>query len=277
MTTTIIFYQYKACTTEYFTYIRIKKYYTMAFVPCHNYSAINKTKWQYITTLLDIKWAWNEIMSPVKATIIARSRQKSQNLEFLLQKSVTNRQHIKDHQISLKCKQVSLSAVLIPPITFMANSYANTNHFKRMYTTWCSHISNNQQPCSEYVPWKESITETSPIYNANKCNYLLATVLLGTYKVAIKCGKIKKLTVVSVLFCYVTNNTQFKTKWLWWKIEHEDMILHSHLQGHTDRFNEYHPETVDVSHYYNSKLVNRFTAVRSKVLANHLQEIFQLT
>jgi len=44
-------------------------------------------------------------------------------------------------------------------------------------------------------------------------NYLLPIVFLGTYKVAIKCSKIKKLTL-SVLFCSVTNNIQFKTEWL---------------------------------------------------------------
>jgi hypothetical protein len=90
---------------------------------------------------------------------------------------------------------------------------------------------NNQQPCSEYVSWKESIIETSPIFSANKCNYLLA-IVFGTYKMAIKCGKIKKLRVVSVLTCYVTNNIQSKTKWLWWKTEHAELMLHSHLQGH---------------------------------------------
>ena len=41
---------------------------------------------------------------------------------------------------------------------------------------------------------------------------------------------------------------------------------------HTNHLNEYHPQKVDVSHYYNSKLVNRFTAVRSKVLTS-LKEV----
>jgi len=62
-------------------------------------------------------------------------------------------------------------------------------------------------------------------------NYLLPIVFLGTYKVAIKCSKIKKLTL-SVLFCSVTNNIQFKTEWLWWNTEHVELMLHSHLQGH---------------------------------------------
>jgi len=61
------------------------------------------------------------------------------------------------------------------------------------------------------------------------------------------------------------------------KIEHAELMLHSHLQGHIllkahKSLNEYHPKKVDVSHYCESKLVNRFTAVSSKVLTS-LKEV----
>jgi hypothetical protein len=102
-------------------------------------------------------------------------------------------------------------------------------------------------------------------------------VFLGTYKVAIKCGKIKKLTVVSVLFCCVTNNIQSKTKWLWWILNMQNWCCTAIFRAtsywrHTNHLNEYHPERVDVPHYCDSKLVNRFTAVRSKVLTS-LKEV----